>query len=406
MNYKKFDQGEILRNNIKTYPKNSIFLDNTGSIYIKQLGQILSSDSKNSNLVAYTNLNLLESYPRYNRTFEKNSKHDFYLPFNTNNNDSYANKPIVKNGYLSSSISLIFITSSLSSNFNDRNSITGINNVKYVVALKNTLDWNTYLSPDYNSKYFLNSYICGPNYSITADIKNTTIINIPSVFYGSEIKKGSIKLNFYITGTLVGSLQDINQNGQLIETTGSNANSVAGIVLYSEGIVLLTGSWKISDNIDNYVFFTGSNNTKTISTDNPRWIHWGKSYLSSSLLNSSSFEINFEGTNYISTITMYANAYKNEFNMTNNKTALDHSQDPFDYVSTGSTVYAENKSILFKNTIKTPYFEESGSFKKQSFITKIGIYDKNKKLLGIAKLATPIKKNNEREYTFKLKLDI
>jgi len=39
--------------------------------------------------------------------------------------------------------------------------------------------------------------------------------------------------------------------------------------------------------------------------------------------------------------------------------------------------------------------------------SKIGfsIVDENKNLIGIAKLATPVKKTEERDITFKLKLD-
>ena len=34
------------------------------------------------------------------------------------------------------------------------------------------------------------------------------------------------------------------------------------------------------------------------------------------------------------------------------------------------------------------------------------IYDKDKNLIAIAKLATPVKKTAKREFTFKIKLDL
>ena len=43
------------------------------------------------------------------------------------------------------------------------------------------------------------------------------------------------------------------------------------------------------------------------------------------------------------------------------------------------------------------------SFKKTTYISSIGIYDENKNLIGIAKVATPVKKTEDREFTFKLK---
>ena len=38
-------------------------------------------------------------------------------------------------------------------------------------------------------------------------------------------------------------------------------------------------------------------------------------------------------------------------------------------------------------------------------ISQIGLFDEERNLVGIAKLATPVKKTEDREFTFKLKLD-
>ena len=43
---------------------------------------------------------------------------------------------------------------------------------------------------------------------------------------------------------------------------------------------------------------------------------------------------------------------------------------------------------------------------KQTFITEIGIFDDDKNLIGVAKLANPVMKKEIDEYTFKLKLDL
>jgi len=47
----------------------------------------------------------------------------------------------------------------------------------------------------------------------------------------------------------------------------------------------------------------------------------------------------------------------------------------------------------------------TASYKPQTFISKVGIFDKEKNLIGIAKIATPVKKTEDRDLTFKLKLD-
>jgi hypothetical protein len=59
-----------------------------------------------------------------------------------------------------------------------------------------------------------------------------------------------------------------------------------------------------------------------------------------------------------------------------------------------------------KNTVSASYNTPTGSFEKTTYISQIGIFDENQNLLGVAKLATPVKKTEDRQFTFKLKLDI
>ena len=67
----------------------------------------------------------------------------------------------------------------------------------------------------------------------------------------------------------------------------------------------------------------------------------------------------------------------------------------------------KHDSTTVKNTISSSFAcDYTASFKKQTFINKIGIYDKNKNLIAIAKVANPVRKLETDEYTFKLKLDI
>ena len=63
----------------------------------------------------------------------------------------------------------------------------------------------------------------------------------------NRLKKGTVNLKFYISGSIAGECADIYENGELVEVSGAydrfSSGSVAGVVLYNEGIVLLTGSW-------------------------------------------------------------------------------------------------------------------------------------------------------------------
>ena len=74
-------------------------------------------------------------------------------------------------------------------------------------------------------------------------------------------------LKFYITGTLVGQLQDVNRNGELIQVAPSGSTgsgSVAGVVLYTEGFVVLTGSWSLDSTLRNYVNDISKEEIKTL----------------------------------------------------------------------------------------------------------------------------------------------
>jgi len=59
-----------------------------------------------------------------------------------------------------------------------------------------------------------------------------------------------------------------------------------------------------------------------------------------------------------------------------------------------------------KNITKSSYTNFNADFKKTTFISKVAIYDQNKRLLGVANLAEPIKKTEDLGYTFKIKLDL
>ena len=66
----------------------------------------------------------------------------------------------------------------------------------------------------------------------------------------------------------------------------------------------------------------------------------------------------------------------------------------------------DEQIILIKNTISSSFAHYSASYEPQVFISQIGIYDEQKNLIAIAKLANPVRKTKDLDYTFKLKLDM
>ena len=111
----------------------------------------------------------------------------------------------------------------------------------------------------------------------------------------------------------------------------------------------------------------------------------------------------YKGTTHTQTLTMFAHAPYGELNHSNNPTFLDFSDTQG--TATGSIQFIEQPRKI-KNIVYSQFNDEEPVFKKTTYISKIAIYDEDKNLIGIAKVATPVRKTEEKQYTFKLKIDI
>jgi hypothetical protein len=215
------------------------------------------------------------------------------------------------------------------------------------------------------------------------------IICINSYHLGSGIRKGSVELNYYFTGSFIGKAQDKLQNGVLYDT--KNDNKKVGFVLYKEGFVVLTNSEDLNNNKTDF----GLN-----INDYAKWIYFG-------LNRSSNTEIVcepiFDFINIVPTFTTTVTLEKNTANHSNNLT----------YIESGSYSHIEDKNYFkensltkIKNITKSPFNSAIANQEKETYITKIGLYDESKKLIGIASLANPVRKTENREFLFKIKVDI
>ena len=106
-------------------------------------------------------------------------------------------------------------------------------------------------------------------------------------------------------------------------------------------------------------------------------------------------------------MTMFAHAKQGEFNNSVNPTFVDYGdrKDDSDVLPLARNRYTEDKELQISNVVKSEHSDATGTFEKTTYISKIAIYDKDKNLIAIAKLATPVKKTESRQYTFKMKLD-
>ena len=395
----KFGQDDIFRNRMITHPEYEFILY-SGSAYI----------NNNRNLgvnVATGTISLYEYNVDRNGTtqgliyphFVKDGNWLAFPNITTSSYNAYQYGAEVTGTYpLTASLSRKYFP------YRDWPFISGSNGAKNsfvqnrgeLLALRNTMN---YYRPLSNKYYFTGSYMSG----------TVNKIEIPSIFFDSGIKKGSVSLKFYFTGTLVDEARDSKKNGELISTRGSLSGTTVGVVLYNEGFMLLTSSIAIGapETTDEYL---GS-----IAQERAKWIYFG-AYSQGSISGStgrhpsaSLFSVNFQGTQKIPTMTMFATARQGEVNNSLNPTWLSASSNGLNWrgnIVTGSGQYIEPRQVNIKNTMQNEYCNYESGFEKQVFISQIGIFDKDKNLLGIAKLANPVQKRETDDFTFKLKLDM
>lgn len=381
MSYFKFRQNDIFHNTIEANPEYNFYV-HSGTIYLDYLQDISGTYSDNILGVEKGHVSLYEyniNRPEDQRIYPFITKGGVRSTLRTvtdlewNTSYGYGGEEIAGNYNLSASITRIPFTST------DRPKIYALRNVMN--------DYGIY-SPHYQ---FSSSF----GDKSTQDVN---LINIPAILYGSSIKKGSMSLKFYVSGSIVGELQDTRYNGELIQvgpegSTGSG--SVAGVVLYNHGIILLTGSWALDSNS---ITYDGA-------TDYARWTYFGMGANDTQVIDStnlsSSFSMEYKGVSKIETINMFCHANNGELNFSNNPTYLSGSPS---YVS-GSKIFKTNQREII-NIVSSSYNDVTPEFKKTTYISKIAIYDKDKNLIGIAKVATPVRKTEEKQYSFKLKLDV
>jgi hypothetical protein len=265
-----------------------------------------------------------------------------------------------------------------------------------VSSLRNAFEHNKLLSPrfEYRSTEFGNK-----------DTQQLGLVSIPSIFYGERIKKGSVKLDYYLSGTLIGTLEDTRYNGELVQTYSynqTNDGEVAGLVFYKEGAIALTGSWELDGTTLDY--------NGVIGGDESRWVHFGsglhEDISSLTTLPSASFHLAYQGVTHTNTMMMMAHAKYGELNYSNNPTYKDQSHPNYATADTGSVRSYVEAKVPPKNITHTELTDVTPELKRETYISKIALYDEDKNIIGYAKVATPVRKTEDRQYTFKLKLDL
>ena len=283
------------------------------------------------------------------------------------------------------------------------------------ISLKNSINFSRERSSVFNfDSYFTETLsLAGEAGSISGDLlQDINMISLDNIFYGSMIKPGSVNLEFYQSGSLLANCKDTKKNGELIEQTNAviGTGTVVGFALYEEGIIVLTNTGSLTNTGNVEFYLQPTDGASNAITDLPRWTYFG-SYIDveaggSRAITGSAYVAEIQGTTVKPTITMFAHAPKNELNWSNNPTFISGS-DKTKYINnTSSLYYEESSKVQIKNVVSSSFEEHSASFKQTTFIRTVGVYDEDKNLIAVAKVANPVKKTVEQDYTFKLKLDL
>jgi len=385
-NFFEFHEEDLIYNRIKTYPQVEFFVY-SGSVYYNNENQSGSnSNTPNGHINLYelnVNRHLHATGDDSQLIYPFITKGGSFTSFKTIDtksfNQDFAYGDTVAKGYpMTASISVDRYPASMTAD-----------KKKVLYALRTALNYHSYLSPRYAYSSSFGD----------KELQKLNIISIPSIFYGSSIKKGSVTLKYYVSGSLIAEATDTKRNGELIQTSGSTTGDSVGVILYNEGFIILTSSTDLATHTEIYEppLTDGSSPDPAAAS----W-HYFASTSSATQHPSSSFDIKFKGLNYIETITMLAHAQEGKLNFSNNPTFLSQSITAM----SSSDFYAENDKNEVVNIVSSSYANYSASYKPVTYISKIGIYDQDRNLIAIAGLANPVKKTEERSFTFKLKLDI
>tara|TARA_R100000234_G_C4983127_1_gene171962 strand:+ start:47 stop:1273 length:1227 start_codon:yes stop_codon:yes gene_type:complete len=408
MPFRKFGDTDLIRNTIIAYPKVNFFIYD-GRVYYNnrpdqdgEFSKVYSSEVGSINLYEY-NIDKLSGSNNF--IYPYITKQSAGASFKTVGKVSYSNEFVYGDRVTGSYPMTASISREFMSNPSARNTETNLSDGTtfstspvhpHYYALRNRLNFLGQRSPHYLvSSSFGNK-----------DNQNINLISIPSIAYGSRINPGSISLKWYLTGSLIGELKDIKENGELIQvgpegSTGSG--SVAGVALYDEGFILLTGSWDL--NSQQIHLTTGG------STAKPQWIYYGagaKDGISQATAGTSyvsaSFDMSFEGHTETQVLTMFAHAGRGEVNFSNNPTFVSYDQKKL--LVTSSAIFEENGERTIKNTVSSSFEGYEAPFERQVYVSRVAVYDESKNLIGVATLSSPVLKKENQDLSFKIKLDI
>jgi hypothetical protein len=220
----------------------------------------------------------------------------------------------------------------------------GATNQQFYESILNLYDFYSLINSDYTSDF---------TGSTTTRFR---VITIPEIYYDREILSGTFSASDLDSA---GDARDLFDNGRGGVYSGSLTGTLVGNIFYSEGLVVLKGGG-LNDE-------ASGNDFGEVSPTNFKW------------------RVNLKGKQTIPVKIFRCRAPAGQLNASTNST--------FYSIPTGST-------DINKNEREIVILSESFTY-----VTTIGLFNKNYELVGLAKLAQPVKKDEGQDILFRVRLD-
>jgi hypothetical protein len=258
---------------------------------------------------------------------------------------------------------------------------------------------------------------------VTTDyIDEALFLNVKRLFSRDKIKRETFAMQFYTSAAIdsttpgyppytnlnttsisgseiftdVGSQSELSYGGEVGNISFStDTNRKVGLVFYDQGIVVLdakkimSGSQHVSGAISSVGSTSG---LSVIGSDNSNAKFIPDLFVSASIDDI----VNHFATTRFSSGSNTAITFQNNTNINSTLVFCRATADEFNY-SSNPTFTDTNGGIV---VIDDPTVDRTFSF-----VTAVGLYDANDNLLAVAKMSRPIEKNDEKDITFRVRLD-
>jgi hypothetical protein len=258
---------------------------------------------------------------------------------------------------------------------------------------------------------------------LTTDyIDEALFLNVKRLFSRDKIKRETFAMQFYTSAAIdnttpgypaytnldrtttsgsaiftdVGSQAEFSYGGEVGNISlSTDTTQEVGVIFYDQGVVVLdakkimSGSQHVSGTIGSVGNTSGVN---VIGADNPKAKFIPDLFVSASVDDI----VNHFATTRFSSGSNTAFTFQNITNINSTLVFCRATADEFNY-SANPTFTDTNGGIV---VIDDPTVDRTFSF-----VSAVGLYDANDNLLAVAKLSRPIEKNDEKDITFRVRLD-